>query len=185
MIRVELSEFGCLLKAVVQQLVDYPEEVFLHEIVGEQVTIFEINARKSDHGKVVGRRGELVDALRHVAHCRGGRDARSYQIEVIDVPTVPTPRLSPNSPWNKPSTSVSATTALLVRIVQSLVDEVDRVDVTPLEGSQTAVFEVTVAPPDVSKVLGRHGKTADALRRLLSSMGTRAQRRYILCVMEP
>jgi len=42
-----------------------------------------------------------------------------------------------------------------------------------------------VAPRDVKKLLGRHGKTADALRRLLTSLGTRADRRYLLEVVEP
>lgn len=182
--RKELSEFGQLLRDVVRQLVDHSSEVGVNEIEGEQVTILEITARKSDHGKVVGRRGEIIDAARHLAKCVGGRDARSYRIEMLDVPEVPTPRLFSEPPTSHPE-PVAVTTALLIRIVQSLVDETDRVEVTPVQGSQTAVFEVAVATPDMAKVLGKHGRTAEAVRRLLSSMGSRNRRHFLLEVIEP
>ena len=182
--RKELSEFGMLLRDVVRQLVDCPEQVGVTEIDGEQVTILEISARKSDHGKVVGRRGELIDACRQLAKCIGGRDCRSYRIEMLEVPEVLTPPVYPESPTSQPE-PIAATTALLIRIVRSLVDETERVEVTPVQGSQTAVFEVAVAAPDVAKVLGKHGKTADALRRLLSSMGSRNSRHFLLEILEP
>lgn len=191
----ELSTFGVLLRDVIRRLGDPPDDVSLTEIAGEQATIFEISTRKSDHGKVVGRRGELIDALRQVALCRGGRDARSYRIEVLEAPDVPTPRLQgsgldrPGDKETKAANStpetISTTSALLVRIVQSLVDHPDQVEVVPLQGAQTAVFEVSVAPTDMPRVLGKHGKTADAVRRLLISMGSRVNRRFLLEILEP
>ena len=81
--------------------------------------------------------------------------------------------------------SVDITLKLLVRVIQSVVDAPERVAVSPLHTSKTTVFEVSVARRDVKKLVGRQGKTAMAIRRLLASLGTRADRRYLLEVVEP
>ena len=177
-----LTQLVVLLSDILRQLVDSPEAIIVTETVGEKVTLLEIHASPSDRGKIIGRGGEIVDALRQLAACWGGRAERSYRITLLEeaLPAEP----APASTCTHAETSVASTVPLLIRMVQSVVDVPEQVVVNPLHTARTTIFEVTVAPRDVKKLLGRHGKTADALRRLLTSLGTRADRRYLLEVVE-
>jgi len=71
--------------------------------------------------------------------------------------------------------------ALLEQIAKSLVDAPEEVSVELVEGD---VFELTVAPNEVGKVIGRQGRTARALRTLLNATGLRANKRYTLEILE-
>jgi hypothetical protein len=71
---------------------------------------------------------------------------------------------------------------LLVELIaKSLVDAPDEVFV---EQFDDGMIELEVAEADVGKVIGRQGRTARALRSLLSAAGHRAHRRYTLDIIE-
>ena len=70
---------------------------------------------------------------------------------------------------------------LLEGIVKSLVEAPEAVSVEQVDGD---VLELTVAPNEVGKVIGRQGRTARALRTLLSAVGIRAHKRYTLEILE-
>ena len=70
---------------------------------------------------------------------------------------------------------------LIERVAKSLVDAPDEVFV---EIYDDGVIELEVAESDVGKVIGRQGRTARALRSLLSAAGHRAQKRYQLEIIE-
>ena len=53
---------------------------------------------------------------------------------------------------------------LLELIAKALVDQPDEVEVTEIEGEQTAVLELKVAPEDLGKVIGKQGRTARSIR---------------------
>jgi uncharacterized protein len=72
---------------------------------------------------------------------------------------------------------------LLEQIAKSLVDEPDQVSVNQIDG-ETTVLELTVAPGDVGKVIGRQGRVARALRSLVSAAGVRAHQRFTLEIVE-
>ena len=67
---------------------------------------------------------------------------------------------------------------LLLRIVTVLVDRSTEVNVTSVIADTGTIFQVTVAASDVGKVIGKGGRTARALRILLSAMGVAAKTRY-------
>jgi uncharacterized protein len=71
--------------------------------------------------------------------------------------------------------------ALVELIAKSLVDAPDEVFV---EQFDDGVIELEVAETDVGKVIGRQGRTARALRALLSAAGHRANKRYSLEILE-
>ncbi len=56
---------------------------------------------------------------------------------------------------------------LIEYMTRSLVDEPDQVRVTQVQGAQSAIFEVSVAPGDAGKVIGRQGRIVNAMRILL------------------
>lgn len=73
--------------------------------------------------------------------------------------------------------------ALLQHVVCSLVRHPESVRVTPPGNSQTGVWELRVAPADFPRVIGRHGRTARALRVLLE--GAEHGRRVNLNIVDP
>jgi hypothetical protein len=72
---------------------------------------------------------------------------------------------------------------LVLRIVSSLVDDLQRVSVKSITTETGTIFEVTVAPTDVGKVIGKQGRNASAIRELLSAIGSTAKKRYGLDVI--
>ena len=58
---------------------------------------------------------------------------------------------------------------LITYIAQALVDNPEQVDVSEVEGNQTSVLELKVAKEDLGKVIGKQGRTARAMRTILSA----------------
>ena len=73
---------------------------------------------------------------------------------------------------------------LLIQIVKALVDNPEQVQVNEIEGSQTTVLELKVAESDMGKVIGKHGRTANAIRILLNAASGKAGKRYMLEIVE-
>ena len=75
---------------------------------------------------------------------------------------------------------------LISYIAKSLVDHPESVDVQEKEdiGNNSIIFELKVAKEDLGKVIGRQGRTAHAMRTLLSAMAGKEQKQAILKIME-
>ena len=73
---------------------------------------------------------------------------------------------------------------LVKYIAQALVDYPDQVSVTEVEGNQTSVLELKVAKEDLGKVIGKQGRTARAIRTLLSAASAKVKKRTVLEIIE-
>ena len=73
---------------------------------------------------------------------------------------------------------------LITYIARALVDNPDNVQVTEVIGEQTTVLELRVAKEDLGKVIGKQGKTAKAMRTILSAASTKAHKRSVLEIIE-
>jgi uncharacterized protein len=73
---------------------------------------------------------------------------------------------------------------LVKYIAQALVDYPDQVTVTEIEGNQTSVLELKVAKEDLGKVIGKQGRTARAIRTLLSAASAKVKKRTVLEIIE-
>ena len=73
---------------------------------------------------------------------------------------------------------------LLIYIAKSLVDNPDEVKVTEREGDDETVYELRVAPSDMGKVIGRHGKIAKEIRVLMRSVAQRQGKRISVDIMD-
>ena len=73
---------------------------------------------------------------------------------------------------------------LIMRIAQSLVDNPDKVEVTEVIGDQTYVIELRVAKEDLGKVIGKQGRTAQAIRTILSATCAKMRKRAVLEILE-
>jgi predicted RNA-binding protein YlqC (UPF0109 family) len=58
------------------------------------------------------------------------------------------------------------------------------VNVAEVEGEKTTVFELRVSESDLGKVIGKQGKTARAMRTILSAAGTKLGKRCVLEILE-
>jgi predicted RNA-binding protein YlqC (UPF0109 family) len=73
---------------------------------------------------------------------------------------------------------------LIKYIAQALVDYPEEVDVSEIEGSTTSVIELKVAKEDLGKVIGKQGRTARAMRTILSAASTKIKKRAVLEIIE-
>jgi uncharacterized protein len=73
---------------------------------------------------------------------------------------------------------------LIKYIAQALVDSPDKVEVTEVVGEQTSVIELRVAKEDLGKVIGKQGRTAKAIRTILSAASTKIHKRAVLEIIE-
>lgn len=74
--------------------------------------------------------------------------------------------------------------AMVERIAHSLVDVPDKVKVQAVCGEQVVVLELSVAPEDLGKVIGKQGRTARSIRVLLGAIGMKLKRRFTLEIIE-
>jgi predicted RNA-binding protein YlqC (UPF0109 family) len=73
---------------------------------------------------------------------------------------------------------------LIAYIAKALVDKPEEVVVTEIEGEQTSVIELKVAKEDLGKVIGKQGRTARAMRTILSASSTKLKKRAVLEIIE-
>jgi hypothetical protein len=73
---------------------------------------------------------------------------------------------------------------LITYIARALVDKPDEVQVSEVVGEQTSVIELKVAKEDLGKVIGKQGRTARAMRTILSAASTKVRKRSVLEIIE-
>lgn len=73
---------------------------------------------------------------------------------------------------------------LIKYIAQALVDHPEEVSVAEVEGNQTSVLELKVAKEDLDKVIGKQGRTARAMRTILSAASAKVKKRTVLEIIE-
>lgn len=74
--------------------------------------------------------------------------------------------------------------SLVEQMAKSLVDKPEDVVVAEVDGERTTVFELRVDTSDLGKVIGKQGKTARAMRTILSAAGTKLGKRCVLEILE-
>jgi predicted RNA-binding protein YlqC (UPF0109 family) len=73
---------------------------------------------------------------------------------------------------------------LIKFMAQALVDHPEQVDVSEVAGEQTSVIELRVAKEDLGKVIGKQGRTAKAMRTILSAASTKIRKRTVMEIIE-
>lgn len=69
-------------------------------------------------------------------------------------------------------------------LAKNLVDKTDEVHVALVEERAASVYELEVAESDLGKVIGRGGKTARAIRTLVSTVAPRGRKRTLVEILE-
>jgi predicted RNA-binding protein YlqC (UPF0109 family) len=73
-----------LIVAIVQALVDKPDEVQIKEVVGEHAHVLELTVAKEDLGKVIGKGGAHASAIRTIMAAASGKEKKRYILEIIE-----------------------------------------------------------------------------------------------------
>jgi len=73
---------------------------------------------------------------------------------------------------------------LITYVAKALVDNPEAVEVSEVEREQTSVIELKVAKSDLGKVIGKQGRTARAMRTILSAASTKIRKRAVLEIIE-
>ncbi len=73
-----------LLEAIVQGLVDRPEEVRISEHAKDSATVLELRVARTDIGKVIGKDGRTAQSIRTVLSAAGARDQRKVHLDIVD-----------------------------------------------------------------------------------------------------
>lgn len=72
------------LEFVIRQLVDYPDEVMLSEIPNGRTTIFKVQLRQTDVGRVIGRNGQTIQAIRALLASSASRHGQRATLEIVE-----------------------------------------------------------------------------------------------------
>jgi hypothetical protein len=73
---------------------------------------------------------------------------------------------------------------LITFIAKALVDEPEQVSVAEVGGVHTSVLELKVAQYDTGKIIGKHGRTASAIRTILSAASGKENKRTLLEIID-
>ena len=88
------------------------------------------------------------------------------------------------SPGGSGTDQAPALRELVLFLARSLVEHPDQVSVEEMEEPDATVYELKVAESDLGRVIGRQGRTAKALRTVLSAASAKMRRRAILEILE-
>lgn len=78
--------FKELIEYIVKSLVDYPDEVIVREVTGEKVVIIELIVAEADLGKIIGRYGRTLKAIRTLLYTAGLKAEKKVILELIEEP---------------------------------------------------------------------------------------------------
>ena len=72
-----------LVERIVHALVDYPEQVEVSAVVGSTITVLELSVAREDMGKVIGKQGRTIAALRTLATAICAKYGWRAQLEIV------------------------------------------------------------------------------------------------------
>ena len=73
-----------LILHLAKQLVDRPEEVVVTEIEGQQSSVIELKVAKTDLGKIIGKKGKNIQAMRTLLNAASIKTGKRYVLELLE-----------------------------------------------------------------------------------------------------
>ena len=78
------SNLKDLIEYMVKSLVDFPEQVDVREVVGEQTTVVELKVAKADLGKVIGKQGRTARSMRTILTAASTKIHKRSVLEIVE-----------------------------------------------------------------------------------------------------
>jgi len=73
-----------LVEQIAKSLVDHPDQVVVHAVEGEQVTVLELRVHPSDLGKVIGKQGRTARSIRTILGAAGMKLRKRFTLEILE-----------------------------------------------------------------------------------------------------
>jgi predicted RNA-binding protein YlqC (UPF0109 family) len=80
-VEIDMKQF---LEFIIRQLVEFPDEIMLSEIPSGRMTVFKLQMRQSDVGKIIGRNGQTIHAIRALLASSAGRHGQKATLEIVE-----------------------------------------------------------------------------------------------------
>ena len=74
---------------------------------------------------------------------------------------------------------------LLEHIIKAIVDKPEQVEIREIPGERVVIYELKVASEDLGKVIGKEGRTAKAIRTIISAVSLKRGKKAIVDILEP
>ncbi len=74
-----------LVETIVRSLVDHPDEVHAVEVQGRASTIVELTVAPSDMGRVIGKNGRIINAIRQLVQVKAAKQGKRVTLELVEV----------------------------------------------------------------------------------------------------
>ena len=78
-----MIEMKDLIANIAKALVDKPAEVVVTEIRGQRISVIELKVAKEDIGKIIGKRGRNVDAMRYILMAASTKLRKRFTLEIL------------------------------------------------------------------------------------------------------
>jgi predicted RNA-binding protein YlqC (UPF0109 family) len=72
------------LEFVIRQLTEFPDEMMLSEISNGKTTVFRLQMRQSDIGRIIGRNGQTVQSIRELLRSAAARHDQRATLEIVE-----------------------------------------------------------------------------------------------------
>jgi len=73
-----------LIEVMAKALVDHPDQVHVNEVSGQQTSVIELRTAKEDLGKIIGKQGRNVQAMRTILHAASTKLKKRAVLEIIE-----------------------------------------------------------------------------------------------------
>lgn len=72
-----------LVEFIARSLADHPEQIVVHEISGHQISVLELRTAKDDLGKIIGKEGHNVDAIRTIMNAVASKLRKRAVLDIL------------------------------------------------------------------------------------------------------
>lgn len=72
------------LEFIIRQLVEFPDEVMLSEIPNGRLTVFRLQMRQTDVGRIIGRNGQTIRAIRALLSSAAARHGQRATLDIVE-----------------------------------------------------------------------------------------------------
>ena len=79
--KISVKEF---LEFVIRQLVEFPDEAMLSEIPNGKMIVFKLQMRQTDVGRIIGRNGQTIQAIRALLASSAARHGQRATLEIVE-----------------------------------------------------------------------------------------------------
>jgi predicted RNA-binding protein YlqC (UPF0109 family) len=73
-----------LVTFIAQAIVDEPDKVQVNEVEGERAVVFELRVSPEDMGKIIGRKGRVIHAVRSLVQAAAAKEGKRATVEILE-----------------------------------------------------------------------------------------------------